>query len=170
MLKRNKLRFLIGGFILFCIITYFLTVNKTIDAYKTYRNSTVQLEAINNAPAQIAQYKHFLEQADSTGLIKSYDRQKLFFGVNTFCSENHLSLRNFYPEQINNQNGLKVITNQIIVEGSFSNITKLAYYLEKQAIIGHISSLKFEKIFDRNLNRSYLTGRFFIQNVIPIKQ
>ncbi|MEM1323511.1 MAG: type 4a pilus biogenesis protein PilO [Bacteroidota bacterium] len=163
---RDKLRYLAGAFVLLALLAYSLGIKKTINSYRTYSSNTIALEQAQTAPEQIRKYRTQLAKLDNNLNRVQYDRELLFEQVNTFCTNNRLTLTKFAPEHRQEQNDYIVITNPIEVQGNFTDMVRLAYHLEYSQRLGHMASVDFRLVNDRRLKKKYLSGQLYLKNIV----
>ena len=163
---KQKIRYLIGLFMLFILMSYRFSIFPTIEAYQEYKKQKNEVQQAATAPAQIRQYKELLITMENRFSQTTYDRAILFEMLNTFCGQHQLKLNHFMPEQRHQHHQYELITNPIVVQGNYIDMVNLAYYLEYVKAIGHIASSNFQIIKDRKHRKTYLEGTFYLQNVV----
>lgn len=164
----KKLHILCISFLLLGVFAYLFSIKNTVDIYGDNKKKEVELMRLQSAPQQIAALESQLSNFENAINKHSYNREEIFESINTFCSSNNLKLSYFHPEQRENSNEIKIITNKIEVEGSYKNIVKLAYEIERIQELGHLSSLNFEKKKERRSKREYLTGILYLRHIISL--
>lgn len=162
---KKRLYLLVGGLFLLFFAAYQFSFKNTITQYTRYQHHQRLLEAAKTAPAQINQLEKQLQQFEKIIKQTTYDKQLLFTTVNNFCRNNNLKLSHFEPEERGDYGNLEIITNQLEVQGDFTNIIRLTYILEYIKEIGYVASLNFELKKDKYSKKEFLSATLYLQYI-----
>lgn len=157
---------LLAAFALLWLFAYQFSIKQTVNQLGEYFQNKQNLEEAASAPQRIAKYQNQLNQLNANQQYQVYDRANLFEQVNTFCREHDLSLSNFSPEEVQQEGEFQIFTNQIMVEGKYVDMVKLAYTLEFEQGLGHLAAATFERKKDLRSRKTYLEGALFLQNLV----
>ena len=153
-----------GGSLLFGILIYFASIQRTITNYRAYQEKKTQLSRVSNATQLIVQYQAQLAQFQGN-TQQSYNREILLEEVTTFCRQHQLLVKTFPQAQRVKENNYPIVTNHIQVEGDYKDMVKLVYLLEQEQRLGSISSLKFFTHKDRYKKKNFLRADIVLRNI-----
>ena len=164
---RTKVKLLPVVILLVSALVYSLTISKTIQLSRQLNGLEGQVERLGDAPLQIQMLKKRLK--DIEGRIGNHsgkiNREEIFHQLSNYCKQHQLILREFpEPHQIKMDN-YGVDTYQLEVEGRYSNLLQMVYYLEKNIYLGKLSALHFLLKRDKRSREEYLTLSLFLQTV-----
>jgi hypothetical protein len=165
--KKNKL--LAGVLVLALILAYFLAIQNTIYAYKSYKENEEKVANANTAPQKVAYYKKKL--ADIENIIKKQqgtgmDNQQLLLSVvSDYCNENDLVLKEFPLPITSNDKDYTIETNIFEIQGGFIKLVKLVYELEQNTIVGKVMSVNYEIKKNYKTKSFALTATLYLQNI-----
>ena len=161
--QKNKLLLLVT--LLFCIIAYRFSFNKTIQLYYQNQQATQAIQQANNAPSEIQHLQEQLNQIKGTSPKKNYSQEYLLEEVSRFCRQHDLLIKNFPEAQIFEERNYTIIISQIEVEGRYQAIVQLAYLLEHQHQLGSITSLEMRSHHNQQTKIHYLTGKLILNTI-----
>jgi hypothetical protein len=171
---KNKLIFLLVGFVFALILVYGIAVSNTISLWSKCKTLSVKIQGLEKAPEEIKEYKKKLDEINT--FINKNDEKSInfhegFLGfVSPYCSQRNIIIKEYpMPHQVENDKYI-VETDIIRFEGEFSELLQLIYYLEKSNIKGHISSLMFETIPDHRTGVYTLNLTIYEQNIFDAKK
>ena len=161
--------FLLGGFILFLIIGYYLSFSETLHLYQENNDYEQKLEEASSAPRVIAESKMDLKVLDAQMKAYAFDsiinQEYLLAEVSNFCSMNKVIFQSFPHYTVQEEKDFTIHTNNNIAEGTFSNLLKLVYHIEQVVKIGRIASVQFLRKQDKKTKRVYLTAKIHVQSI-----
>lgn len=165
--KKNIL--LLAGTILFSLITYFYSIENTVDVINEYRELQTQLEIAENAPQKHAELILKLDNIKSLlgsgGKFGVDVQQVLLEKISRYCNENNITLKEFpKPMEVQEQDFI-VETNVIVMEGSFIKLLKLVYQLEQVQRAGKVAAVHFLAKEDLRTKRLLLRASLYLQNI-----
>jgi|GEM_PF-4379867 len=163
---RNRLMALGFGALGLVIIAWKLSFAKTLEAYQSLQENSLQLVRLSKAPALAAEYQKQISDFDNREKSKEYDREILFEFINTFCLGHGIQILKFHPEQRVSDLRFELITNKLEVQGSFKEIVKLGWNIEREERLGHIASASYQYMEDKRTHKTALVGRFTIQHYL----
>jgi len=168
---RQKFQYLGIGTILVLIISYQLSISKTIRQYKIYKqyNSAVLSKNGDQNSLQMLQSRNTaLDEILGRFILDTIDRSKNLLGVvGGFCAENDLKLKEYKPNPLVQIDPVNVITRSVTVEGTFINCLKFLHHLETGSSVGRVGSVLFKSYTDPGKNKTFLNCTVFVQNLIP---
>lgn len=165
---KQKNWLLLAGIVFFSFIVYFMAIVKTIDMASQCAELEEQIKTAGNAPGEIARLEAKLQELDAKAGVSSDNvefQQALLERVTTYCSNNRVSLKEFPANHVYTSNEVEVETNQLKVEGGFSNLLNLVFSLEQTERIGRVISVCYETQTDVRTKRVSLTAKIYVQNV-----
>lgn len=161
--KQHNIALGVVAFLVFFLV-YKGSISRTIKYAQANKSLKTNIERAASAPAEIAQLQTQLAGMQQSAL-KPYDREKLLEVVTTFCRDNKVLVKTFPQAQLTKQNDSQIVTNKIVVEGSYNSIVKLVYLLEQQEKLGSVSSLIFTTHKDRVSKKILLHATIIFRNL-----
>ena len=158
---------LLGTVFLVLILAYKANISTSIQRYQQYKNAKTKLESAQTASREIAQYTSLLRGMQRTGQ-QPYNREYLLEQITGFCREHNLLIKTFPNALKVTENNYPVITNELEIEGSFKDLTALAYRIEQEQKLGSLSALKFFLVKDRVRQKNNLHAYFVLRNSEPL--
>ena len=166
---RQKVIGLITGFLILCLLMYFMAIKKSVVAYVQMIENHEVLRASQNAPQEIAEYNARLKGINRS--LKSFeassrnDHQHLLAYVSEFCAHQKIRLE-YYPSIENREKeGLVIHTHKIEVQGEFQRLLSLMYALEQKDKYGRVSSAVFEMKKNRETRKNQLHLLIYLQTI-----
>ncbi len=170
---KKKVLYLIAGFVLLLILSYSLSIRRTVTLSKICNKLEEQKESLQNAPSKIREIGQELNNINTLigkDMHINMDVQSAILEkTGHFCQQHQLTLNNFPKTHYYKDKDYLIMTNKLVVEGEFIKILKLIYLFEQKFQLGKIISIQFDKERDRKTKRMKLYGSLFIQNVKHIK-
>lgn len=166
---KQKNKILLAGTILLVLISYFFSIQNTIDLYLEVEQQNQRLSTLNNYPQQLKNYMYQLKILNSR--VEQYVREKDFSqdeileSLSLFCRENKLVIRSFPKSSLQEKEGFFIETHHFEVEGSYINLVKLLYQIEKVENLGRVASVYFESNIERKTKRKRLSVSIYLQNI-----
>ncbi len=161
---RNKLILLGLAFLCLVLSAYHFSFSKTLALHEQLTQNEARLQQVKDLPLLIREYEALLSDTNHMQQNASYNREALFEKINTFCRVNKLQLEHFYPEQRMAVQHFDLITNKLEVQGSFKDMVRLGWFIEREERLGHIASVSYKTMDDKRTGKTWLTGTFFIQH------
>ena len=164
---KKKNQALALGLFVFLILVYFLAIQKTITAYKSYTENKEKVDNANSAPQKVAYYKKKL--ADIENIIKrqqgsGMDNQQLLLNVvSDYCNQNDLVLKEFPLPVIFNDKDYTIETNIFEIQGGFIKLVNLVYELEQKTIVGKVMSVDYQ------IKKNYKTKSYALTAIIDLQ-
>lgn len=166
-LKKVKL-LLIGG-IVFLFISYLFAFKRTINLYSDYREIKEKLKLVDSAPQTIAGLQSQLNGIDkiiSKNNQGGMDTRFALLGVaSEYCQRNRTSLTEMPKSLFTQESDYNIETITLVMEGSFFNLLKFVYQLERSDNIGKVASVEFKTINDIITKENKLIVSIYIQTV-----
>ncbi len=164
---RNRFFLLLLGLLILIWLAFAYGFSKTIDLKKQLKNKKFQLVEIQDAPSQLKHIKQQLELFEGKlGKISGDESGTYLIQiVGNFCQENNLMLHEFTPKHTFIKDGVVIITQNIIVKGSFKNSLLLLSLLEENPEIGNLRSVSFESQTDMKSGNKELFVSYYLQSI-----
>ncbi|MDC6364032.1 MULTISPECIES: hypothetical protein [Flavobacteriaceae] len=163
----NKNKFLIGGFFLLLIISYQLTIKKTLVLRNGYLSNNAKKELAKNIPLELSNIAQKEKQLDNQ--FKKLDLGSINFQndllkfLNETTLSNSVKMIEFNAPHTVENGTTETKTFIFILEGAFSGILKVGHSLESQINFGAITHMDFKKMKD------YRTGKLSLQATIHLQ-
>ncbi len=160
------------GFLVVCLIIYKMNVSKTLALYSENVRLSEQIERAENAPQQLTELRD--KQTRLNASLANYiddavTDQKYLLAITTeYCDKHGLRVRNFPETKIEATDNFQFQTNEVVVEGKFTELLKLMYLLETKYNVGRLASAEFEKIRDKKIRREVLLLKIHFQKIKEI--
>jgi hypothetical protein len=90
--------------------------------------------------------------------------KSLIHKIGSYCLDSNLLIVDYRPLD-ESKAGIKVLTRQVIVQGSFNHCLDLIYYLEHNEHMGRVVAAKFWSILDSKDKIMRLNCSIYIQNI-----
>jgi len=167
MTDKQKNRALVAGFVLLLLISYFFSIEKTIDLRQRAKELHQEKELLENASQRIFNLQQENKYLDSILQVKEISiensfQQTLLQKLNTFQKEVPITIMAFNEPHIIEQDNIILKTYSLEIKGDFQSLLQLLNTFEKQQL-GTMTSVTFEKKKNYRRNREELIGEFFIQ-------
>lgn len=170
---KQKFRFLIVGFLLMALLSYIVSIRRTLDLRSECNALENQLVQLDDAPQRIAFLQKRLkkiEEVIGSNHVNSLDFQEaLLERASTYCQSSGLILREFPETHRYSDQNFEVETNRIVAEGTFVKLLLLVYNLEQTFPLGRIVSVKFSSKEDFRSHKIRLSAIIYFQNVKNLK-
>lgn len=161
---KKKVTALILGSLAFLILAYWLTISKTVIAYRTNNSMQERLAEASTVEKDISHYQQLLSNLDKQQQ-NQFSQETLFEFSTNFCQEHKLVIKKMPQANIAVQNDYNIMTNLIEVEGNFIAITQLIYALEQEEKLGHIVSCQYQLAQNRESRKQELVAAIYLQNI-----
>lgn len=165
---KTKNRYLVISAILLLIIAWRAAITPAFLLYRSNQELKTQLEAIQNAPAELTalESKATAFRALITNFSASPEEDnQLFEMVSTRCMQNQVILREIPAGSFFENEQFIMQTNTVMVEGSFVNLVKFIHALETTHQPGRLSSVNF-KLYKKNKeDAAKLRLTIWLQNI-----
>lgn len=164
---RKKNRLLAIGAVVLLLLTYLLSVSRTVDAYREVSGLEKRSEEAKNAPSKVSELERELkgiEKLFGTNQ-EGHVQQELLETVTGYCKTANTVLREFPRTVYHEEKDLVVETNVFTVEGSFRQLLKITYLLEEEKKLGRISSVRYFTKKDPKTKVPALNATIYLQNI-----
>jgi hypothetical protein len=167
---RNKIKLLGAAAVLALIICYKLSIARTIDEYRTYKENkqaVVQQGTEGPSGMQLEQKEKQLNAQLEQFILDTLDNSKnLLSIVGNYCNSHDLILKDYVPYPVAQTDTLQVLTRYVNVEGGYVDCLKLVYELETKWKAGRVSAVQFKSYTDVNKSETHLNCMIYIQNLV----
>ncbi len=167
MTPKYKNVLLILGFIFVIILSYKLSISKTLTLKNEYHTLKKEALLFENTPKRLSLLKQKQKYYDS--LLNKYQikgssiQNNLLKTINTYADSNKLKVVNFLEPHTYKNNDLTLKTHKFTVQGNYNAILKLIHHLEQQTKFGEVINLHFEK------KKNYKTNKYYLQAHVLLK-
>lgn len=166
---REKLRLLLFGAGAFLILAYWLSLSKTVHAFRENNLLESRLDSVQSAPTAIARYTAELEGYErSLGRFSAGNRnweEHLLQGIGKACQQYGAVLIEFPAPLVEVQTSYTVLTHAVKLEGSYKALVQVVYALERMEAVGRITSVRFALEEDRRSRSTRLFGYVYFQHI-----
>jgi hypothetical protein len=167
---QKKIKFLGAAALLALIVCYKLSIAKTIDEYRTYKENkqaAVQPGAEGPSGVLLEQKEKQLNAQLEQFILDTLDNSKnLLSIVGNYCNSHNLILKNYIPYPVSTTDTMPVLTRYVNVEGPYIDCLKLVYELETHWKAGRVSAVQFKSYTDANKAETHLNCMIYIQNLV----
>lgn len=166
---RQKSISLVVGTILLLILSYFLSINKTIEISKAIKLIDQRILNAKDAPEQIDKLNREISEWDDYVISKiSADEIQLrvFDEISKVDSEQHVKMTNIKRINTIKEKDISIDTYEIVFSGDFKALVKTLYYLEHNMRYGYILSSGFELVNNRKKRTDELKLQITVQSMI----
>lgn len=168
MIKSNKNILLLIGFVLAIIICYKFSITKTLALKTSYENLKQEAFLFENTPKQILILNKKQKYLDS--ILSKYKvhgqsiQNNLLKTITNFSDENDLVVVSFQePHKFIIKDESVITTYNFTLKGSYNNIIKLVYHLERYTKFGEVVNLNFNK------KKNYKTGKYYLEASVLLR-
>lgn len=155
---------LLGTTVLLLALVYSLSIRRTLTMAQQHKSMRQNIERAASAPSEIQQLRSQLNTLQRSAL-QSYDREQLLEAITNFCRSNDLLVTTFPEASIVQEGASHIITNEVEVEGAYTQIVRLVYLLEQGEKLGSVSSLAFFTHKNRRTKRMNLRAKITLRNL-----
>lgn len=157
----------IASVALLAICVFFLSIQKTVDVMSEYYHHTERIENIKDAPQKIDALNRKIKQMEHLLVdANNIDTEQLLLEKTTqFCQNNRLTLIEFPQTYVSEYSDYEILTNKIVLEGSFRDNLLFIYDSEQKNKIGMVASIQFIKKKDMRTKRESLFTHIYFQNI-----
>lgn len=158
---------IIASVILLTIITYSLSIKNTAHTISEYFDLKEKVENMKDAPQKIINLKQQITQMEHILIEdKGIDTEQLLLEkATTFCKNSNLTLIEFPQTFISEFDDYQILTNKIVLEGSFKENLKFIYDSEQKNKQGMVSSVQLSKKKEIRTNKVSLFSTIYFQNI-----
>lgn len=153
-------------FLVFAIVAYFLSIKKTINLSKENSAKEERLTRFNTVNRDLRSISTRLDEVNE--IVKVVDnpsyRQELLQYVSQVSDRHNVQIKLVDKPQLYKMSGLDVEMNIMLFSGSHRNLVKSIYEMENSPVNpGDVSSIIFEKSYNRALKKDELNCRVYFQ-------
>lgn len=138
----------------FVFITYQLAIKKTIVQYRLYKDASIKVKAMQQAPQLLAKYEQELNNlSDVIGKnITDYTMidGDFFSLVSTLASQHKLLISSLETPIVQSKQGYQMKLFPVKLKGSFVAVLSMVEKLEENTSLGRIVSMKLNVVNDKN--------------------
>lgn len=166
---KQKNQALLGFCVFFLVVVYWLALGQTIELYGFTNKLEVRLDSARKAPVLVgrltAELRGLDQKVDSYSAGPEVWQGILGTRVAAISKMNGVTLINLPLPLEDIQNDFIIQTCTVKLEGSFKDLLKTVYDLERAGVTGKIVSLRFALEEDRRSKRTSLYAYVFVQNI-----
>lgn len=165
---KKKYYLLLIAIIILALLSYRLSIKKSIELFDIVENLEQKVETINQSPEKIKLLEQKLSLIDvsinNTDTMNVDFQESLMEKIGQFSSTHPIILRDYPQPTSFRENDYEINTNQLTFEGKFQHQLMLLHELENNFKSGKISSVHFYSKKDNKTQKTSLYGTFYIQN------
>ncbi len=158
-----------AGLVLLCLASYYLAFSKTIELYSKYKEvnqqkitSSLNSKKISISREEIKLADKIIERfSEDTLLVK----EKLLDKFSGLGAEFNCKITSISKTELYDEYGLRIIHNEVELEGSYFGLLKILNELENSKSIGKINSCELYVVKDFMNKVTKLRMKLFIQNI-----
>lgn len=164
---KRKVVLLMVGIAVSLPIIYNLSLKKTFKLKRQCHEAEKKLEKIETAPEAIIKIQNELNRIDNlVGKQNSKDVQEVLIEhVSDFCQKQKITFREYPGIHEYQKENYNLMTNVIKVKGTFTDLIRLLYFLEKNYKQGKVTSVKYQLQRNYKTKNRELIGVYYIQNI-----
>lgn len=160
-----------GGilFLIMVLVVYNYNISPTLDLLQENNRLSANIKRAKGASQRLVNMKSKGVRLNKR--LVNYmsdtlsDQQLLLKVVGQYCDDHHMKLRNFPATRTEVTEDFTLRTNEIIVEGTFSDLLQLMYLLETKYPVGRLASAEFEKVRDKKIRKDVLLLKMHFQKI-----
>lgn len=167
---KKKNIFLVIGIVLLAIITYSLSISKTIDYKHKLKALQKEKDGIENISTQLVTLKK--ESIDLDTILAKENisvtnsfQQILLKKINEYKSKNPIDIVEFNNPISVKENGANVLLYPFIIRGNFNSLLSFLNFIEQQGL-GEIKNFKFIKKKNFARKREFLLLEIYIKKIV----
>jgi hypothetical protein len=166
---KKKIQLLILSSALALLIVYLFLISPNINRSSLNKKYRSEIAKAQQAPSMIKSLNEelntmntFLDAyvSDSTG-----DEDRFIEVITNFCQKNNVTLKELPKVIETEEQKFTVQTNVVIAEGSYKDLLRLIYQLEKKEKVGRIVSAQFKSYINNKTKRLTLSLTIYLQNL-----
>lgn len=166
---RQKNILLLISALLFLVVAYFLSFEKTYEVWKSNQELEQQAEMIQDLPSKLnnlrGQLETFEVQMKNFASDTASKEEYLLEKISKSCYQHKVTLVSLPPPSFFTENQLNVETRFVKLRGGFIELLLMVNEIENQFRVGRVSSVRFVLEEDRKNNTQYLFANIYIQNL-----
>jgi len=166
---RNGFWFTCLTLVLLLFAAWHFAIKKTTDLMVQNKELTTSIAQAENAPLRIQQLRQQTSAFNAKYGNHANQQEDLLKEISTWVSQHNLRLASFEQVKVERENGFENSLLPFEVEGSFSDILKLIYYIEQDAKLGRISHTTYQTHEDRRTKRKSLRATIYLHQVKAVK-
>ncbi len=163
----TKLKWLLGGSIIFTFAAYQLAFAKTIHLYSKQQELTQQLAQSQTVEQDIANLQRTF-QAQQSAQQKDFDEEWIFEVFTMLCRDNDMVIMGLERAERYLHEQHEVITNKVVLEGNFANALRVMDAVEHEFRLGMVVAAQFDKRRNRETKQNELVTIFYLRNIQPL--
>lgn len=166
---RKKCLLLISGMSLLLILTYLLSIRKTIEVTREISLINNRIQKAEHAPSQIDSLQATIARWDRNLLTEVDGNEiqlRIFDEISDATVEHKVSLTGIKRIYTKKEKDISIDTYEIIFCGDFKLLVQTLNYLEHNMRYGYITSTAFELVKNRKKRINELRLQLIVQSMI----
>ncbi len=166
---RYKYYILIALLLLFVVIIYKLSINKTIILVRDTKDIKAQIDISNSSISiikqlenELAYYDQLINENSNPGQAREY----LLKVTGDYCDKNNLTVVDFPEETRYRQNEATIAFNEITIEGKYKELLGLLYLIERERQAGSVESVAFFREEKLRTNEQILYMKIIVKSIL----
>lgn len=165
--KKNQLLIVIAIFL--GLLIYFVSIKRTISAFKDYSKNIKLYETASNSPVLLKQLHSEVDDINAKlraqNSVGEQYSEKLIELITNYCQSTNSILKEFPKTEIAQKDDLVIETNKFTLAGDYITLLKFVYLLEQKNRLGKIVSVNYSIKKDYKSNGKILTVTIYLQNI-----
>jgi len=170
MTPRNKNIFLLVGFLIMVLISYQLSISRTISLKKDInllKEQNINSDNLARLSANLGQREKFADSVLKKNNIKGVSIQNnLLELLNSEALKGDFIITQFTEPHHIIENEVAITSYQFGLKGSFRSIENVLYQLEQEYNFGQVSHVRFEKKRDYRRGKDYLECSVIVESFV----
>nr|WP_321355540.1 hypothetical protein [uncultured Draconibacterium sp.] len=166
---RQKSLFLFAGTILLLLLTYVMSISKTIEITKSIKNLDRKILMAQTAPVQIDSLQTKINRWNKNLLSEvslNEIQQRIFDELNQTGNLSKVTIKGIKRIDEKNENEITINTYEIDFTGEFKTLVQTLNHLEQKMKYGYILSSSFEMVKNRKKRIDELRLKLIVQSMI----
>jgi hypothetical protein len=165
--KKNQLLILTG--LLALLIIYWFLISPNLNRSSLNKKYRSEIAKAEQAPALIKSLREELTTMNS--FMEAYvsdsagDEDRFVEVITNFCQKNNVTLKELPKVVETEEQKFTVQTRVVIAEGSYNDLLRLIYQLEKKEKVGRIVSTQFKSYTNNKTKKLTLSLTIYLQNL-----
>ena len=168
--NRHKFHLLIVSMIIFFIIIYKFSVEKTITIIRDTNRIETQIDSVNYRLNKLRVLEDTLSYFNKTINEQRHSQQPreyLLKITGDYCGKYNKMSVQYLPEEVRfNNSNYTTVLNDIIISGRFKELIDLLYTLERDKRVGSIESVTLYKEERFRSNREILLMKITVKSIL----
>lgn len=156
-----KWRLLFAGIAFLFLTSYYFNFKRTIAIIKEYKELSTFADTMPDINALLKESTNHIKNSAKLQTVSS---ETILHTISAFCEENEILVKEITQSSYRDSANYIIETNRITINGSYQNMLRLLYNIEKRQRIATINSVHWE------LQKDKITSEYILFATLYIKQ